>query len=335
VDAGELDGGGDRASASDARVGLAGGHVSIALEWDNIRLSEADRSRRLLAQLDAQAGDIGAQVDVIVCYNDDEVDGHELEHLLQRHLTIPWKLAAARGCEYYELKNRAASLSKGDPVVFVDSDVIPEPEWLAELLACFDDPAVEVACGSTFIDPESLSGKAFALFWFFPLRQVRREISQVPLFYANNVAFRRRTFERFPFPHIVDASRGSCLLLAERLRTAGIAIWRNSAARASHPPPSGLAHFVTRAVAQGRDRYLRERSGPRGWLDATAGSAVRFARHLARSARDIASGYRETGVAMWQLPVIALIAAAYYGLFFCGELAAALCREWMTRHFRI
>jgi hypothetical protein len=38
---------------------------------------------------------------------------------------------------------------------------------------------------------------------------------------------------------------------------------------------------------------------------------------------------------MWQLPVIALIAAAYYGLFFCGELAAALCREWMTRHFRI
>jgi Glycosyl transferase family 2 len=96
---------------------------------------------------------------------------HELEHLLQRHLTIQWKLAAARGCEYYELKTRAASLSKGDPVVFVDSDVIPEPEWLAELLACFDDPVVEVACGSTFIDPESLSGKAFALFCSF--RSVR------------------------------------------------------------------------------------------------------------------------------------------------------------------
>jgi cellulose synthase/poly-beta-1,6-N-acetylglucosamine synthase-like glycosyltransferase len=126
---------------------------------------------RLLAQLDAQAGDVGARVDVTVCYNDDEVDGHELEHLLQRHLTIQWKLAAARGCEYYELKTRAASLSKGDPVAFVDSDVIPEPEWLAELLACFDDPAVEVACGSTFIDPESLSGKAFALFCSF--RSVR------------------------------------------------------------------------------------------------------------------------------------------------------------------
>ena len=61
----------------------------------------------------------------------------------------------------------------------------------------------------------------------------------------------------------------------------------------------------------------------------------RLARSLARSAREIASGYRQVGVPLWQLPAIAVIATASLGLFFCGEVATILRDEWMTRNFRI
>jgi hypothetical protein len=81
--------------------------VSIAVEWDNVRLAEADRSLRMLAQLNAQARAIDAPVEVIVCHNEREIDANALCSVLRQRLTVPWKLEATGGCEYYELKNRA------------------------------------------------------------------------------------------------------------------------------------------------------------------------------------------------------------------------------------
>jgi hypothetical protein len=205
---------------------------------------------RLLAQLDAQAGDVGARVDVIVCYNDDEVDTRARASLAAPpHDSVEAGsgtrlrvLRAENPCRH-PLERRSRRLRRQR----CDSRA-----RMARRASRVFRRSRRRSCVRVDVHRSGKPvRKGVCAVLFFPLRQVRREISRVPLFYANNVAFRRRTFERFPFPHIVDTSRGSCLLLAERLRTAGIAIWRNSAARASHPPLSGLAHFVTRAVAQG------------------------------------------------------------------------------------
>ena len=310
--------------------------VSIAVEWDNIRLAEADRSVRMLAQLNAQARAIDAPVEVIVCYNDREIDAKALCSVLQQRLTVPWKLEATGGCEYYELKNRAARVSTGDLLVFVDSDVIPEDGWLSALLSRFDDPAVSVACGSTYIEPDSLYAKAFALFWFFPLRPGRDDVDSVRYFFANDVAFRRATFERYPFLPLAGTSRGSCLLLSERLRANGIHIWRNSAARVSHPAPNGIRHFVRRALAQGRDALLLDRLEPGTPPERTSGSSgKRLMRNLAHSTRQIARRRHQVGVPLWQVPAVALLATSYYSLFFLGEVATIARPGWMVRHFRI
>jgi hypothetical protein len=351
VDAGELDRRCDGAAAGIARRLVTETRVTIAVEWDNARLSEADRSIRLLEQLDLQVREVERQatctsrpagsatatvrqVEIVVCYNETEIERTALADLLRRHLTVPWRLEGTRDCEYYELKNHAARVSSGDLLVFVDSDVIPEPGWLDALLSCFDRQEVDVACGSTYIDPTTLLGKAFGLFWFYPLRQRQPDMRQTRAFFANNLAFRRRTFDRFPFPTAHDTSRGACLALAEQLDAVGVSIWCNGAARVSHPPPNGLRHFITRGLAQGRDRFLREQSAG-SLITAAAGIVGRLARNLGRSARDIASGYHEVGAAVWQLPAIALIAGGYYGLFFCGEVATVFRPSWMTRHLRI
>jgi len=243
----------------------------------------------------------------------------------------------------YVARNLAAAAAQGRFLAFTDPDCVPCRAWLssfadafaAHLLSCFDDPDVEVACGSTYIDPSTLLGRAFAQFWFYPLRQRGGERVRTMSFYANNVAFRRRTFERFPFPLTDQASRGSCLALATQLADAGTPIWRHSAARVSHPPPNGLHHFVVRALAQGRDRFLRERSRSPSRLGTVLVILESLARNLARSAREIATGYRQVGLPLWQLPAIAVIATAYYGLYFCGEVATILRGEWMTRNFRV
>jgi hypothetical protein len=219
---------------------------------------------------------------------------------------------------YYELKNHGASEATGGILVFLDSDAVPEPGWLEALLAPFADPAVDVVAGQTYIQPDSLYAKAFALWWFFPLRAPAGPLRPVRHFFANNVAFRRSIFRAHPFAPVQGTSRGACLELAIALQNAGITIWSAPAARVAHPPPRGWRHFVLRALAQGRDRLPRER----GWRATLAGSAVRLARHVAAGAASTLGGRRAVGLTLAGVAPAIALCCAYYALFFAGEVAA-------------
>ncbi|WP_292065209.1 glycosyltransferase family 2 protein [Mesorhizobium sp.] len=48
--------------------------------------------------------------------------------------------AACPDGRYYQLKNNGVRLSEGDVVVFMDSDTVPERNWLSNLLAPFEVP---------------------------------------------------------------------------------------------------------------------------------------------------------------------------------------------------
>jgi hypothetical protein len=147
--------------------------------------------------------------------------------------------------------------------LFLDCDVIPEPDWLRCLLGSFCDPRVSVVGGGTYVALDDLLGKAFALFWFFPLRDEANELAATDSFFANNVAFRREVFERLPFPDSF-VYRGRCCLLAAELRNRGVRIFRHRGARVSHPPPKGIVHFVLRALCEGHDEIVLGRSRPGG-----------------------------------------------------------------------
>ena len=57
-------------------------------------------------------------------------------------------LRPAGGLRYYALKNLGAQLCEQPVVVFLDSDVVPEPGWLRRLLEPFARRDVEVVGGS-------------------------------------------------------------------------------------------------------------------------------------------------------------------------------------------
>src|SRR5262245_9756890 len=247
--------------------------LSVVVEWENVLLSEEDRCFQMLRQLRKQLSEIAHTAEVIVLFNPKQIGRPVIESVLRDTLelngsdsSVDLRLEEAEGKHYYSLKNEGAARAHGDIVIFVDSDVMPEDHWLKEISQpFFDHPGVGVVAGHTYLAHQSLREKAFALGWFFPLRNGENTFhSSSPRFFANNVAFRRDIIQQNPFPNMVGGStRGACTQLARKLTASGISIWTNTAARANHPPPSDLQHYFIRAFAHGRDNILKWNAA--GW----------------------------------------------------------------------
>lgn len=313
------------------------GRVSVIVDVDNLRANAtATRLERVLDALVRQLDDVSADVEVLFPLNDEAVDEHELKRLvtesgLEGHPRVPVGFYEAHGLHYYEAKNAALGHAKGDILVFLDSDTVPEPGWLANLLAPFDHAAVEVAGGQTAIRPAStLYEKAFALFWFFPLRLPDGPPFPAPTFFANSFAIRRDTFERFPFPDEGCRYRGACLELSGRLVESGVTIWRVPTARVEHLPPR--ASIAANAMWWGHDNCLNLRR-----LGRSTGpvESLRLLVGKTRTGwRKIRAGRAEVGLP-WLLVPAALAIAIFYNLFvWLGFVLTAVSHQGFHRRMK-
>ncbi len=155
--------------------------ISIVIEWENVLLSEAYRALEMLKQLSTQLQDIHHAVEVLFLFNEEDIAAKTLQAIIDTHLTVHPSLAnrvsvqlvPVVGLHYYDIKNAGVQQAKGDLVVFLDSDVIPEPHWLKALIEpFFNDASVQVIAGHTYLEPEGFLGRAFALGWFFPTKAI-------------------------------------------------------------------------------------------------------------------------------------------------------------------
>jgi hypothetical protein len=152
-------------------------------------------------------------------------------------------------------------------------------------------------------------------------------------FYANNIAFRTELFRTARFPDLDRRTRGAGTLLGKKLEGLGHAVWQNRRALVDHPPPANLRHMIVRALAHGRDIYMKE-------------SEERTVRGLVRSqstaARRLARGYSQTfhsrrrvGLHIWNVPLVLTIISAYYGFFALGGVLTHISPSVMGRLFRL
>ena len=288
--------------------------VSVIVEWDNSALAGPARAATALARLAGETAAAGRSVEVLVCH---DAPAEPSISPGGRGLPVGWRIIRVPDGRYYQLKNHGARAARGSIVVFLDSDAVPEPGWLGALLAPFDDPAVQVVAGHTFIEADSLWSKAFALWWFFPLRSEPEPLTPVDFYFANNVAFRRATLLAHPFPVREGTSRGACVEQAAALGQAGVTIWKTTRAHVAHPAPRGWRHFVLRALAQGRDRLARAR----GWRATPAGSAVTLAWWIGRGTVRTIRFHRAVGLSPLGIPAALGLCGLYYALYFAGEMA--------------
>lgn len=315
--------------------------VTIVVEWENALLSEGHRSVAMLRELRRQAevlvagsstagaGQAAAPLELLLVFDRAAFDDAALAALLDRHLgpaddVLRWRLLPRPDSGYYRNKDLGARSAAGDIIVFLDSDVIPEPGWLQQILSGLDDPSVQIVAGSACIDPAGLVGKVFALTWFFPLRSKDGPLQVVSHFFANNLAMRREQYRRHPFPDLEGTSRGACIVLAATLAQANIPVWQNPRARVTHPAPNGFAHISKRALAQGRDRLYRERRFGSRWSASWPAAWVRAIRHCGGSAWKICTDFREVGLSPLLIPAAIAVAWYYYLLYWAGETLSQL-----------
>ncbi len=316
--------------------------ISFVVEWENALLSEGDRSAAMLQALCQQTTELATKLgkrsdgtdsqplfELLVVHDEVEFSENELAVLLKRCVgdardILEWRLVPTRDSGYFKNKDLGAREAHGEFIIFLDSDVVPEQNWLEELLAGLENPAVEIIAGSAYIEPVGLVGKVFALTWFFPLRSEDGPMRLVDSFFANNLAMRTVFYRQHPFPDLEGTSRGSCIVLASSLAEANIPMHQSPRARVSHPAPNGFGHVSKRALAQGRDRLFRERNYGSHRSASWLASCARLARHWGGSAWKICTRFHRVDLNPLLIPAAVAVAWYYYLLYWTGETMSHL-----------
>lgn len=321
--------------------------ASIVVEWYNATRARYSRGVQTLGELQRQAAamldedrglpfTLARPVELILTYNADALRHADVERTVDDALPVRHglevRIVPVAGGTYCVQKNRGAALSSGDILVFLDSDVVPEPGWLAIMLGAFSVGDVDAVVGNTFVDhgDGGCYSRAMALTWMFPLRSVRGPREPARMFYANNTAFRRHVFEARPFEDVPGFMHSAARTFLATLERDRITLWSVPDARASHPPPNGLRHFIMRAIAGGRARAL----DPHGESDRAAWRwVVADAKTVAYHVRRILRDGHKVGLSHWQKPAAIVVSSAYDVLFLAGSIVSRWFPGFMIRRF--
>jgi hypothetical protein len=308
-------------------------HLSLVVEWDNARYREIQRARTMLARTLTQVRELGLPAEIFLVFDELELDGavvKEAAEELRRDAPVHVEIhcVATQGLRYYQLKHEGARRSRGGLLLFVDSDVLPEPGWLRALVASFDDPGVQVVMANTYVESDSLYGQTFALAWYFPLRSESGPPVRTMKSFVNSIAFRRDVYERHPFPRDREQYIGQCRSLVEALRRDGIDVYMNPSARVAHPPPT----FIRSAFINGHDAVVRgNQAGERGLRHSYWRLRTNLGGMLGRIARDRDS----VGLTGWRLGIALVLATGYYGLAFLAEVLTRAAPGLVRRLYAI
>lgn len=315
--------------------------ASIVIEWENVLTAEDARPRRALAELARQTAALAERCEVLFLYNPAQVGRDHIAAAIApyaRQNRTQWRIEAAPGLHYYELKNAGARLARGEIVVLTDSDIIVEPGWLAAITAPFAGaPEIALVAGNTYLDTSTLKGKALAEGWLFPPRSDSDALTKTSFFLANNVAFRRDFLLAHPFPAMPDGvTRGACVSLTRQLESEGVTIWLAGGARASHPPPKDLTRVLIRALAEGRDwAFNRGLTPGRAALATAARYAAQAPGEIARMIRVTRAASARLGLTAPQGALTALLQCAFCTLRPIGAFAAILVPAYARQAWRI
>ncbi|WP_187970229.1 glycosyltransferase family 2 protein [Aquibium microcysteis] len=307
--------------------------ISIVVEMENARLISRDEfgetiatlRREIAAWRDGRSGSRTAQVIFVQDGGREEAEtlGRMLQDLApDLAASAQSEIVSLAGGRYYELKNAAVPRARGEIVLFLDADSVPQPGWLAKMLAPFDDPAVSIVNGFTALEHDDFLSRCYALFWIFPLARGDERFAAKRSLNVNNSAFRRSWIAAHPFPEN-NGFKVSCSILWHEVMRRGV-VTRRVDALALHKPPRGLRFLVWRAMVAGRDndRRFAVLKSPR--RARRLGHAFRrFWTSEWRSLCRVFGKGRHVGMPFRERPAAFLVASAFHGLAFLGQTAMA------------
>ncbi len=231
---------------------------SIVLETENLATADIQGLVTSLDCLAAQKPSPKRAKEVLIMDSGDIPDDIKTQ-MLQQYKWLTFCPVSA-DTTYYQAKMLGAKKATGEILLYYDSDCVYEPYWLDAMLQTFvDHPEFNVVAGETRTRGLGPYGTAMALAYIFPQYSEEPDLKPCTQYYLNNVAFRRAFLLAHPMPTDLPLYRGNCALHAKQLVNAGIELWRQPRARATHAPPHGLRHFYWRFLLIGHDLYWQRR----------------------------------------------------------------------------
>ncbi len=235
-------------------------YLSVMVELDNVLHSGVTRARTMLTRLLDQIREnkLEPRVEVLVMYDETAVRLSDLHRIVTPTTTAenPFiQLVPTTGLRYFSLKNEGGRRAKGEILLFVDSDCLPEDDWLRELLDPFHNSEVDIVTGNSYIDRDTFYAKTFAVGWYFPPRLPDGPLVAARTTFVNTLAMRRRIFEQYPFPEETSLYMGQGVTWNRILAENRVPIFLNPRARVAHPPPV----FLRSAIVNGYDTAQRTR----------------------------------------------------------------------------
>lgn len=294
-----------------------------SIDWDEIGLG----LKTLAREIAAVSAKGHARPKVVISHGGPDGDAASLRRHIEAEApqlgdVAEIGFAACPDGRYYQLKNNGVRLSEGDVVVFMDSDTVPERNWLSSLLAPFEVPEAICVNGHTYLSHDDFFSRTFALIWFFPMARGDRRFAAKRAINANNVAFRRDWISSHPFPEH-NGFKVSCTLLRHQLLREGHEIV-NVDARAFHYSPRGWRFFYWRALVTGRDadrKFVALHAPNR--TRRIIKSFTRWGTMSWRTTRRVIGHAPQTGMPLWQIPFSLIVGLAFYSLAFLGHFSLA------------
>lgn len=309
---------------------------SVVVEWENVARVDVSRTRSMLnilsQQLAAELQKRDATAELLILFDSDKFDEASVRAIVTEEWVsligmVDLKVIPAPGLSYYQLKNEGARHARGDIVVFIDSDVIPQDNWLRNILQPFADPDTGVTQGASYVSPRSLFSKSIAIAWLFPIKRRDGSLIDKNDVNANNCAFRRSVFLECEFPD-ETTWRGQCTTQRLKHIAMGVGIRWCDQARTIHPFPGGLKNTLARALYNGHDYATKSLTDEEDNNLRWRGPYWRWRTHLHRARRRLRDFRQDLELGRLEALVCILIASAFWTVAFVSECLTRLCPNY-------
>ncbi len=317
--------------------------ISVILEWENALLSELDRTQRMLEAFFYQSRKIDYDFEILIVHDPTFVKEEFIKSFIKSSVeditedeVTSIRFIPRQGLHYFALKNVGVEEANGETLILLDSDVIPEDNWLQKLLESHLAHKEALIGGLAYIDYSTFMGKCFGLGWFFPQKTEDNSLVQSRIIFSNNFIVDRETLLKNPYPELDgEVTRGADLLLWNSLREKGFQILVNKGAKVSHPAPNGINHFLVRGLAEGRDVYFNQKkSKTPGKIPAIQFFKIQLIKSWKVIKYSISRGDL-VELKWWQIPFAIIVMLFYYLLFLIGGISSMIFPKATRRAWQI